>query len=400
MKTIIFIMSILLKKIVVLVFSILLVLSPALSAQCSDLRLEVYDVAVKENAKASFTFYLQNNSREQFYIDRVSAFDFEEEIATDAIRWDSIAESFGNAAIVVGIEAYEKTDEEKTAYLQVRGHFLSGKVCHYYLLKSDFKVEVVPEIKELETVSDRKYCELFELEIPESVAIENLGTVDFTVKNYTNQDVLISVYAEGATLETTSYFIPAKTIAEKKLVLASCEREALISFTIDMGACGTMQKYLHVVNLASQEEPVSAEDVEIDYTINEEDSTYVLDVTLRNKSNHPVEGILFADVPDDWNSDSYEVFLAPLSEEKLKLRIKPSAEAKGTASFDLVFAYDGVSKTKEVVLELGEKAQPFAGLFTLALTSIFAGMVVLFIVLIIGTFASRKVRREPWMEVN
>ncbi|MCD6478373.1 MAG: hypothetical protein J7L44_00630 [Candidatus Diapherotrites archaeon] len=393
-------MSALLRKIIVLAFSIVFVLPAVLSAECSDLRLDVYDVAVREDTKASFTFYLQNNSEEHFYIDRVSAFDFEEGIATDAIRWDRTAESFGNAAIVVGIEAYEKADEEKIAHLQVRGHFLSGKVCHYYQLKSDFKVEVVPKIEEFEAESDGKYCELFELEMPESIAIENLGTVDFTVKNYTNQDVLISVSADGATLETTSYFIPAKTIAEKKLVFASCEREALISFTVDMGACGTMQKYLHVVNLAFQEEPVSAEDVEISYTINEEDGTYVLEVTLRNKSNYPLQGILFADVPEDWNSESYEVFLAPFSEEKLKLRITPSEEAKGTASFYLVFEYDGVSKTEEVVLELSEKAQPFAGLFTLALAGIFAGVVVLFIVLIIGAFASRRVQKEPWMEVN
>jgi len=387
-------------KMLIVVLVVLFAAPPAFSAECSDLTLNVSNVTVKENAKASVTFYLINNSDERFYLDRVSAFDFAEGVQTNAVRWDHAAESFGSAVIVVGVHA-EQTRGEKTAYLQVQGHFLNGKECYYYQLKSEFNVDVVLEQKADEE-DNLAYCKLFSIDLPKNVYMEGMGTIDFNVNNYTTQDAKITITGRGATVETSEYLIPAKTIAEKKLIVASSNKQAQISFFVDLGACGKIGKTVYITNTLQRTIPSqagNASTVDLNYTKSFEDGAYVLEIVLQNKSSQPVDGILYADVPKDWNSDSYRVFLAPFGMEKIKMRIKPGAGASGAVHFNLVFEYNNNQiKRKDVVITIGEKSKQFAGLFTLAITGILVGIIALLIIFGIGTVATRKAKKEIWME--
>ncbi len=388
---------------IMLAFLLLFGLSYAFAASCSDLKLETRAVEVRAGSKATFAFYLHNNSNERFYIDRAYAFDFSDGISTQALRWDKVALAGNEAAIVVSIEAFEDAEQkDRNAFLQVRGHFLSGKECHYYELKSDFPVEVISEKINVEELEKKpEYCELFEIVMPNTIRIYNSGTLDFIVKNYSNQEAKIYVDAENASVYTYFYLVPARTIANKTLRIESDASEATIEFTIDLGACGITKQYLYVINEAmqmpSEIQQANEQDVEMSYVLMKDVNGYIISVTLRNLSENVIQGELFVTVPANWQAEGANVVLNPYEEQIIDLHIIP-AEESGVFNFDVVFNYDSVSKSKEVTIELAKEKVPAVGFATFAAAGILAGIIVVVIILIIGTAGEKRIR-EPWQEV-
>lgn len=388
-----------------IIFTIFLLfsLSYAFAASCSDLKIETHAVEVRAGSRANFAFYLHNNSDERFYIDRVHAFDFADGISTQALRWDSLAPAGDEAAIVVSIDAFEDAEQkDRNAFVQARGHFLSGKECHYYDLKADFPVEVISEkisVEELE--KEPEYCELFEIVMPDTIRIYNSGTLDFIVKNYSDQDAKIYVNAQNASAYTYFYLVPAKTIANKTLRVESGANKATIEFTVDLGACGTTKRYLEVINEAVQgpsEIPeVSEQDVEMNYVLTKDENGYVVSVMLRNLSENFIQGELFTTAPANWQAEGASVILGPYEEQTIDLHIIP-AEESGVFNFDVVFSYDGVSKSSPVTIELAEEKTSIVGFATVALAGVLAGIIVVIIIFAIGR-AGEKKAKEPWQEV-
>ena len=375
---------------------IALVLFPMVSfaADCSDLELVVTDVDVKEGSTASFAFYLHNNTNERFYIDRVSAYDFAEGIITQALRWDRVALSGSEASIVISIEALEGASaKDRNAYVQVRGHFLSGKVCHYRDIKAVFPVRVIKEDAS-EAAPD---CGHFDIVLPSSINIHNFGTLDFIVENYTSEDARIYVKGVGASVDTIMYLIPAKSRVYKTLRIESEQTSALILFDADLGACGTKSYELTVHNVVF-EKPEEKPDVEMSYSIAKDENGYLVSVILKNLSQFEINGILYAEVPENWYADSFEVMLAPFEEATIDMRVIPEEKSE-TQSFDIVFQYNGSEERLSVQLQKEKREEPFAiGLTTLVASAILAGILVMVIIILIGSTTSKRIK-EPWQEV-
>lgn len=267
------------------------------------------------------------------------------------------------------------------------------------LLSSGYRAESVAMAQE------QSDCTLFYLALPETITIENSGVLHFAIQNYTGEDAKITVNASDATIDTAFYFVPARTSVEKDLAISTASGEANLSFLIDLGNCGRFEKQLHIINAAKQMPATlpavpeqNMQNPQLYYTVTKEDGAFIVDVSLRNIANYALQGTLFIEAPDEWQSSTKAVTLMPFEEKTFRLRVEPKSSNSGTFSFDVVFAPADFSIRKRIFVEV--EGKPFySGLFTVAVAGALAAIMVLIVVLIFAAIVSRRperLKKEPW----
>jgi|GEM_PF-3563251 len=255
----------------------------------------------------------------------------------------------------------------------------------------------------IEMASMRSNCELFSITIPESITVENSGTLHFAINNYSDEDAKITVSAKDAVIDTGFYFAPAHTSVEKNLQISCNSAEAHINFLIDLGKCGNAEKQLHVLNSAykvpsqipSMPEP-SKPNVQLYYVVSKENDEFIVDVSLRNMTQQAIQGSLFAEVPEGWQGNAKLVALEPFEEKNFKLKIEPKSGAVGTFNFDIVFAPEDALVRERVFVEV-ESKPIYTGFFAIATAGIAAAIILVIVVLIFSLFHKQNIlKKEPW----
>ncbi|MCX8190381.1 MAG: hypothetical protein N3F05_04110 [Candidatus Diapherotrites archaeon] len=252
----------------------------------------------------------------------------------------------------------------------------------------------------------------FYINSKEKVEINGCGFLNLKINNFSHQDARITLTTEGADIDTTFYFVPAKTVVDKKLFVRVTSNNAKILLNANLGLCGNQTKEIRILNLSQirmepRKEPTQAgleplkadfitmpvlPNLELYYKLGERNNQVYVDATLRNASGQNVIGTLFADVPEGYRSSTHHVELAPFEEKSFRIWINSDGK-KEKYSFDIVFAIAEFSFREKVYVE-PKKEGTFAkiiGLFSLKDISIFLLIAILVIILLL-LISGRKIK--------
>ena len=245
--------------------------------RCEGLNLYTYPVLIEAGSTTYAAFALQNNSTEKFYVDAVSAYDYEDGVRTEEHNWDYSIDDGASGEIAVKVTAKPYAEDVKgTAYLKARGHFLSGKKCYYDDIGVErFNLEVkgagveTPdwgppyELEEgdwgYEASDFAEYVETtgeFMIAAPQEVIIEGFGAVEITIDNGTNKRA--TVFISGPGLKTTpgTISVPAYTeIARIIEISAENTQESFLVFSTNIEGKSVAEKGIRIIALQAEEAP-------------------------------------------------------------------------------------------------------------------------------------------------
>lgn len=225
---------------------------------CDDISINTSTVRVKQGTTEHKTFFLENDSSENFLVDYVSIYDSSANIKTEENGYAKTTPEFGSSYVNVKVKAYDHADTgNEKAYVEIRGHFQNGNTCHV----STKQFPVIIEEKDPETPTDDPdftgSCKYFSLLVPENKIIANAGTIPITINNKSMYRATVRLSGPGLTVQPTLISVPKNTMVSENISVSSVLRETTLNYTIEALGCNTTKttKITATAIEKKQEEP-------------------------------------------------------------------------------------------------------------------------------------------------
>jgi hypothetical protein len=368
---------------------------------CNMVSFELYNAELWEGSTDTFTFAVGNYGSERFYIEKVNAFDFEEGILVQEESWDDVIMPGEKALVTVSVEADSGIEEkERSAKIELSGHFLGGKKCYFKDVHGEFTVNVLKEpVQKIEA-----RCEGFSLNTPKEKYIEGSGTIKFFASNKTNYPATIMLESGSITIDDSVFFLPA---GEEKTFTAFIESDyesAELEYKVDVSDCGIPSQATIVYSESAEPIPVPSEleSMEIGHSVAKDENGFLVTVSIYNPNNETITGALGAIVPQGWTVIGQKtVSVGQLSETVAALRIVPVEGFSGTYNGEITFSHDGIEESTPVELTSGSEGLDVGGTAFAVLGSgaFLVGLVLAAVILIVMLFSGpSKQYFEPWLE--
>jgi len=359
------------------------------STECSDLWLNVSAIEVEAGSSEYSTFLIHNYGSERFFLDRVYAFDSDSDILTEEISYDNYIKPGEAGEIKVRVFAGQEAEAKNTtAYVEFRGHFLSGKECGYFDSKKGFPVKV----SEKKAYSD---CGSFELVVPSTVTAEGKERVEFLVSNFSRETAIIRLEGDGLGLSANYFYVPAGVETEKEVLVESALDKAWIEFKVELGGCGIPSKFTEVLSSGYES------GVEVNYSKEWTGNSFNVPVTVKNSSQEEKKGIIAMDLPEGWTLEGDgEISVPAESEETFVLEAFPSEGFNEEEEGTLFVSIGGEIKEEEIKFSPGDVTDASLGAAFAALSggALILGLIVIALVLIALFFLPKNhvPRVDPW----
>ncbi len=390
----------------------LLFSSYAFAVNCNMLDIKTYDVEVQAGSSKTVTFLVENYAPERFYIDKVNAFDFEQGIRTEEQSWQSVALSQQSAAVRVSIEAEKNAAEgERTASVELHGHFLGGTECGYNSVHASFKVNVVKE--PVHRVESR--CEGFSLYTLKEKRIGNTGELDFVADNKSNYPAVIKLESPDLGLSDDMFYVPAGEEKNFSVQLQASSWRAELTYNVELSDCGIPNRKTIVYSSAYENTPVEptpqptpeeTRNIEVSAAASRDENGFLVEVSVYNPNSEPVSGELNVLAPEGWLVAGTGLADIPAHTEiKADIRIVPPAGFTGSRTATVMFNHDGVSEAQDIELKV-EKSKSSVNAVATAMAVLGPAAIVIGLIVVIAVFVvllgagPTRQELEPWVEAK
>lgn len=372
------------------------------------LQLDTYNVEVWGGESKTVTFTVKNYGSERFYIDKLNAFDFEDSIHTQEHSWQDVVLAGDQATIRVEIEASEKENDLK-AFVELKGHFLSGKECGYTDVQEEFSVNVLTHgVQKFEPE-----CEGFSLFTLDEKFIEGYGEIEFLAVNKSGQSAVIKLETKNLGVSENIFYVPSGTEKKFSVEVQTAEERAELIYNVKLSDCGIPSKKTIIHSTPTPHPtpqptptptPGKLKEVEMNVSVESDENGFIATTSIYNPNPVPVEGLLRVDLPANWDAmGEGSAFIEPFTEILAETRIVPPQGFSGKKTGKIVFSYNGLRETETIQLE--KKAQGFNVIATafaaLGSGAVLIGLIVVIVIMLALLFSGTNPQElEPWVEKN
>ncbi len=415
---------------------------------CADIDVYPSQIPLFVGQETQTVFSVQNNARDDFFIDRVEVWDNVEGIRTEVRGHSSRipALDFGTIGIwVKGLDSGNQADPK--GYVAVFGHFRNNTVCtssqigvgSFDLRVQEIRSNSTSYFSTLPSVRGGNRVSYACPNVYADVPVEwNMANGDeFLARLVNDSDYRVTFFfgGDGVSASPSGVSVPAKSEFEQSVRIRSDRRIASMGTIIQSAGCsGT--KWTRIENPSVKREglnygpsttdaygyddpvPVApamvstdTDRVTVNATARSDSNGYDVAITLLNEGNRPVNGFLNALVPEGWIvSGAKNVTVPANGQQSAGLRIVPPAGQTDATNAIVAFGSGSTKVLAPVTLAAMEPEQSvglsFAGLFALGSDTVGFltgnGWIVLLLILVVAWLFIENERKravvEPWMK--
>lgn len=378
-----------------------------IEGDCSGLGFEPLSINVHGEDSKTGHLYLRNYTTQNFYIDSVEVYDYSPSFASSAALSDSFIYSDSMGKIGISVDAFSSyVDGYGTAFVEVKGHFPSGKTCSLPVEEVD--VYVTNNL-------ERMGCDAFNLSVPDVLTIENSGEVNLVIDNPLDRGATINLIAEGLDLSTESIYIGPESLLEKTIYIENFSADkGWIFYNINNGDCSFPQKSTFIKKPVQEESAgVGIELMSVASKINLRDSGMV-PISIRNNLEEEMfVELKIIDLPDNFYARQIIDEMPGKSSKTFNLEVFSGDTETGTYSGKLVVSagnetiiriieFNVVNQVTGNEVEQEEGDEVSAGLTSTALAvlgggTLIAGVIIiglLMVLFIIGLLGGASKKRQ------
>jgi len=357
---------------------------------CEDLEINVHNFSINENQETTQVFYLENDSTKRFQITDVSVTNngvqlynyYNEKYAHPGEIADIVLK--GSAPNVFSSRTYENT-------IKVKGMFSDGKTCTFEnIQKKTFTVSVIDNQASTINLSS---CNDFSINVSESIAIENFGTIPFTITNGTSKRA--DIYVESnIDVTPTLISLPANSAISRELSVSLLGYSGEIVLRSVVEGCNFNSKRITITNKARGE--LASLSMNIDFSEDENKATIITEIN--NPTTKIFRGVLNFDLPQGYFSSNKEVVITPGKNTIVSeiSKTNNTSSGRGTITFR--------SENGEIKQEFNIGGETFSGMFLLSGGIYNLGLILLLIVVvllvvgIISSITNKPEKKQEWQD--
>jgi hypothetical protein len=306
-------------------------------ASCQSIALDPVSVDVKAGEMTSAVLRLQNNSFEDFYVERFNIYSLNSAIEVYEDSFDNKILASGSGTLTARFYADQGASNTE-AYLQVYGHFENGKSCGFNEIKEQFDIYILPG-------SPKAECQDFQLTVPNKLSPE-ANELSFSVSNPLDKPARILIKSEGLTINPSVVEVPAKTFMEKTVYFDGQSNS--IRYKILMEGC-TFNDRMSYFNQNNGDVELMSFTSKV--KLAEDNKVYI---TLKNKSAVAKQvNLALLDLPPGFKTEGQVITLQPSESRTVELEVEFD-EAEAAVQFDstLTISFAGSQIEKSIPVNL------------------------------------------------
>lgn len=363
------------------------------NSDCSNIQIQSQGFEFLEGTNQQLILGIKNNSTKRFEILEIQASSSDFELNEN----DNEQYVFSGQTINLSLNASLPNvsfDSTLTGNLKVRGVFSDGKSCSFTQIDSETINVKVINSNELLLSSN---CNGFEITAPESIIVQNNGSFDFTINNFSNKTVQIIV--EGETKDNATVIIlPKNSSLSRKMNVELFSSNGFVKFIPKIDGCNLNSKTVNITNTSTGNFEELKMDLEVqrDYNL----GVITLNTKINNPSNKVFEGTLKISSPNGWPDVEKNVLIAP-GENNLVEKLGSSGRF---SEGEIQVSFSSEGKTISNKINTNESKLVLAGLFAFGGNLSSLGiilMIILVIIIIVGVIGdlneSAPVPKEKWV---
>ncbi|MDD5162892.1 MAG: hypothetical protein PHD95_01650 [Candidatus ainarchaeum sp.] len=380
----------------------------AANPECSGISIDTYTIRVLVGNSSIESFSIRNSNSERFFVDSAVAYDSSPnfDVQTNSYDREILSESTGTINVKVTGKIFNEEQQER-GFLELRGHFLSGKTCSLQDIgKKSFSVII--EKKPVETAPESiiilpgwrgnlsNYCGNIDFFAPSKIEIQgNSGQFELTIDNKSEYRTTIRISAKNSSANPSLISVPKKSRITETIEIQTNSGQTEIEYLIENSVCSFTRK----TTVSTVQTQTLAESIAISTIVPDTNGTgYKLAVSLQNKTGKPISGSLALNLPGDWQAEgTKEIELNAFETKTAIFNISPKEELKNNFTGNVSF--NSNSETIFTQFELKPKQKTgipaIAGtMLALLGSNIWAGLLVVFIILVAILFLLANYSRK------
>lgn len=373
-----------------------------LEINCADIGFEFDSLDIESGQSTSKELRLKNTTSEDFFVESVSVEENAPEFGASASVLDGVIPENYSGRVKVNLNGFNFEDDAvRTAIVNARGHFESGKEC---IVSKEFSVGFHGTGREITTSAS------YEFNAPAVIENNGTGFSDVSLDNHSNEEIRVTITSsKNATVNPATIKVPAKSSIERVFSINGAQDGELIYYNISTNFRTLEERYSKIVFPKEPVEPVFVEPTGdngsvvllgfssgVMFVNGKADVPFVLENTsfeekeVRVKLSNPPKGFSFNEV----------VLIVPaLQQVSFNIEVDDRGIEEFPAKAIISFEWNGKTINREVVFEkkeseivIGLQNQPVensgngffsTGLFALGANAVVFGMVLVFLAVVL-----------------
>jgi hypothetical protein len=367
--------------------------SSNLDSDCEDIQIISNELEFNEGTNQKIIMGVKNNSTKRFEILDVDASSSSFDLTRNTNDKYLFSGQTGDVILNANLPNVS-SDKILTGTLKIRGVFSDGKSCSFTQIPSE---EINVKVINLTNNSLVPNCAGFNIIAPENLVIENNGSFDFTINNFSNKTARVII--EGSIqVNPTIIVLPKNSSLARKMDVELFSNNGFVKFTPTIEGCNLNSKIVNISNNVSG----SISEAEIDLKIQRDYNKGIIDlgIVINNSTNKSFSGVLKIVTPNGWPNIEKTIVIVP-GENSLVEKFGASGEA---SEGEITVSFSSNGQTILDSINTNENNLVLAGLFSLGGNLSSFGiilLIILVVIIIVGIIGdlgeSTPTKKEEWV---